>query len=332
MNELLNLFAWYLILAVVGLLAFPIGFYLFRSLSDRGYAFTRTIGLLIWAYVYWAFGNLGFLQNDIGGLLLALLVLLVLSLWAVSRLDRGELRSWFRESRKLVVTVESLMLVSFVLMAFLRANNPDITGTEKPMELAFINAILRSPSLPALDPWLSGYSISYYHFGYIMAAMLAKLSGTPGSIAYNITIATVFALSALGSYAILYTLLERRADPEHEKRNNHTKALWAPFFLLVVSNMEVVLHLMHNQGWFWKQQSDGTWVSDFWSWLAIDRLSSPPPIPKVPLDQQFWWWWPASRVVQDFNMQGQNNYVIDEFPTFSFILGMSTRMYWRSHL
>ena len=59
-------------------------------------------------------------------------------------------------------------------MAFVRAANPEILGTEKPMELAFINAILRSPAFPPHDPWLSGYAISYYYFGYVLVAMLAS--------------------------------------------------------------------------------------------------------------------------------------------------------------
>ena len=54
--------------------------------------------------------------------------------------------------------------------AAFRAYNPDIAGTEKPMEFAFINGVLRSRFFPPQDPWLSGYGISYYYFGYVMLA------------------------------------------------------------------------------------------------------------------------------------------------------------------
>jgi uncharacterized membrane protein len=66
------------------------------------------------------------------------------------------------------------------------------------MELAFINAILRSPTFPPHDPWLSGFSISYYYFGYVLTAMLAKFTGTLGSVAFNLMLALIFALSASG--------------------------------------------------------------------------------------------------------------------------------------
>ena len=56
--------------------------------------------------------------------------------------------------------------------AYVRALNPNITFTEKPMEFAFLNSVLRTGSQPPGDPWLSGYAISYYHFGYVIMAIL----------------------------------------------------------------------------------------------------------------------------------------------------------------
>ena len=47
------------------------------------------------------------------------------------------------------------------------------------MEFAFLNAIVRSDRFPPYDPWMSGYSISYYYFGYMMMATLAKLAAHP---------------------------------------------------------------------------------------------------------------------------------------------------------
>ena len=100
-----------------------------------------------------------------------------------------------------------MWLAAFAFLAFVRSANPEAVATEKPMELAFINATLRSPTLPPNDPWLSGYSISYYHFGYILTAMLARLTGVSGNVAFNLMLALVYALAALGAYGILYNLL-----------------------------------------------------------------------------------------------------------------------------
>ncbi|RPH61852.1 MAG: hypothetical protein EHM81_03405, partial [Chloroflexi bacterium] len=212
---------WYLTLTLLGLLTFPLAWRLFPALADRGYALSRALGLLLWGFIFWLAVSLGIAQNDTGGLLLSLAALLALSVWALWRAGRGQwtmddkpvvngLRStveWAKSNLRHVLTVEALFLVAFAVWAFVRANNPETVGTEKPMEIAFINAILRSPTFPPHDPWLSGYGISYYYFGYVLAAMLAKFTATSGGVAFNLMLALVFGLSAVGAYGLLYNLL-----------------------------------------------------------------------------------------------------------------------------
>ena len=151
--------SWYLLVSLLGLLAFPLGFYLFPALADRGYTLARAFGLLIWGYIFWLFASFHIAQNDVGGLLLGLLILGGLSAWAFFNC-RNEIVDWFRANRRLIITTESLFLLAFGFMAFVRAANPEIVGTEKPMELMFINGIMNSPAFPPRDLWLSGYSIS----------------------------------------------------------------------------------------------------------------------------------------------------------------------------
>src|ERR1051326_602961 len=200
--------SWYILLAIIGWLAFPLAYYLFPALAERGYTFSRALGLLVWAYIFWLFASLGLAQNDLGGLLLGLVILGGLSAWAYLRC-RSELVDWLRANRRLIFTTESLFLLTFAAMAFVRSTNPEIftAGGEKWMETAFINAILHSPTFPPHDPWLSGYAISYYYFGYVMAAMLAMFTSTPASVAHNLMASLIFALSAIGAYGILYNLL-----------------------------------------------------------------------------------------------------------------------------
>ena len=40
------------------------------------------------------------------------------------------------------------------------------------MDFMFLNSILKSPSFPLRDAWLSGYGISYYYFGYLLIALV----------------------------------------------------------------------------------------------------------------------------------------------------------------
>jgi YYY domain-containing protein len=376
-SSILAFLSWYIIVSLLGGLTFPLVYFLFPALADRGYSFSRVAGLLIWGYLFWILTSLGLTQNTLGGILFALVVLLALSAWALSNIKYriSDILSWLKSNLRLVIAVEVLFFLAFVFLAFLRAGNPELDGTERPMELMFINAILRSPTFPPHDSWLSGYAISYYYFGYVLTAMLARLSGLTGSIAHNLMTSLIFALAAIGAYGILYNLLSALHRPSPilnlqssienseslnieyrisniDSPSSHSPftiyyspiflSFFAPLFLLLVSNLEAFLEILHLRSVFWPSGS----TSNFWTWLGVKELSDPPtPLPDalwprlvfwwdqlhfsglgVWFNEQFapsrfWWWWRASRVITDFDLKGNFQEVIDEFPFFSFLLG-----------
>jgi len=359
---MLSFFSWYLATSFLGLLTFPLAYRLFPALADRGYSLSRALGLLLWGYIFWLLASLGIAPNNLGGLILALLILAGLSGWALWKtardqqtddqpslvtrhspaLSRSPERSegtaegllvWLKSNLCMIFIIEFLFLLAFAVWAAVRAANPEISGTEKPMELAFINAILRSPTFPPRDPWLSGYAISYYYFGYVMTAMLAKLTGVLGSVAFNLMLALLFALSAIGAYGILYNLLSawrRKMDDRPLTTDNHQSEivnrkseiglpLLGPLFLLLVSNLEGFLEVLHQRGIFWPSAQPSTF--NFWTWLDIKDLSLPPAQPLGWIPDRYLWWWRASRVLQDYDLSGVWREIIDEFPFFSYLLG-----------
>ena len=188
------------------------------------------------------------------------------------------------------------------------------------MELAFINGIIKADVFPPHDPWLSGYAISYYHFGYIITAMLAKVTATAGSVAFNLMISLVFGLSAIGAYGILYNLLSVFRKSDKPSRVEYSWALMGPVFLLFISNLVVVLEMLYQAGIGW-DLAQGT--SAFWQWVKIDSLRAPPSLPLSLVPRRFWWWWQSSRVIHDIDLLGNVSGLspIDEFPAFSFVLG-----------
>ena len=84
---MLSFLLWYLLSTLLGWLTFPLAYRLFPALADRGYTLSRAFGLLVWGYIFWLFASFDIAQNDIGGLLLGLLVLAGLSAWATSSLQ-----------------------------------------------------------------------------------------------------------------------------------------------------------------------------------------------------------------------------------------------------
>ena len=313
---------WYLAISFLGWLTFPLVYWLFPSLSDRGYSLARVAGLLGWGYIFWLLASLGVAQNDLGGLLLSLLILAGLSI-SVGKSRLKEIKSWLKEHFGMMIVIEVLFILAFAAMTIVRAANPEILGTEKPMELAFINSILRSPTFPPHDPWLSGYGISYYYFGYVMTAMLAKVTGVEGGIAFNLMLALVFALGSIGAYGIIHNILAaiKKNSMEIPGKGIITLPVLGPLFLLVVSNLEGFLEVLHRKGLFWTFSANRAASSTFWKWLDIKDLTQVPTLPLGWLPDRYLWWWRASRVVQDTTLQNAPQELIDEFPVFSYILG-----------
>ncbi len=319
---MLDFLKWYMVITMLGWLTFPIAFRFFPNLKDRGFAFSRALGLLIWGYAFWLLGSFQILQNDLAGQVVALVILCGLSVFFANKNWAG-IKEWVKGNFSTILVAEVVFLVLFGGWALVRAANPMVAGTEKPMEMAFINAILRSPSFPPNDPWLSGYAISYYYFGYVIVAMLARVSGVASGVAFNLAAASWFALTGLGAYGLIHNLIHKwRPVATGKSTSNYLWSLLGPFYLLIVSNAEGVFEYLHARGIFWSRLTDGTFQSNFWRWLDLQELTNPPALPLSWIPQRAGGilWWRASRVLSDYDLAGNWKEIIDEFPFFSYIL------------
>jgi len=326
MPEVIIVFWWWILVAAIGLLAWPLAFRLLRFVPDRGYSAARPLGLLVSTYIWWLLGSLGFLNTSLGSIVIALAVTGILSAWAYREWhsqDLATLLGWLRDNLAYVVTYELLFLIAFTGWAYFRAHSPGINHTEKPMEFAFLNGILRSPGFPPNDPWLSGYSISYYYMGYVMMALLTRLSGTAPGIAYNAAHALWFAFFAAGAFGVAYNLVaagKTQAALDTQPKTNNKALIYgvlAAILFVVMGNLAGTLELAHQ---------NGVGSPGFWQWLDVAELSGPATTGGGLTPQRGnWWWWRASRVINDYTLDGRSQHndttVIDEFPQFSFILG-----------
>jgi YYY domain-containing protein len=308
--------SWWLIMQVLGLAAMPLAWRLFRHLPDRGYAFARLLGLLLAGYVLWLGGMTGLLTNGRGAIAV-IVAALGAACWALSRADWANMLAALRRNLRLLLVYEGLFLAVFALWAVFKAYNPDIAYTEKPMEVAFLNAILRSERFPPLDPWLSGFSISYYYFGYLLVALLTRLSGVPSNIAYNLAVPLLMALTVTGAFSVVYNLVagsgreSQSATADSPPGGLHLAvAGLGAFFVAAMGNLEGLLELLHGKG---------AGSAEFWKWLDIRDLAAAPQFAAWYPSDGGWWWWRASRVIND-TVLGVHREIIDEFPYFSFML------------
>ncbi|MGB9724444.1 MAG: DUF2298 domain-containing protein [Chloroflexia bacterium] len=202
------LLLWWLLVEFLGLLALPLTLLLFRNLPDRGYPLARLVGILLPSFLAWFLGMWQLASYGPALLAGSLFLLAVLSGWLLLR-ERGIL-PFLREHRRYVLGMELFFALALLGGAFLRIyggwGGSAINHTEQPSDLALLNGILQSRTLPPQDPWLSGYTINYYYFGYFLAASLTLLSGLPSSITFNLNLALLFALTATGCFSLGYNL------------------------------------------------------------------------------------------------------------------------------
>ena len=357
-------FTWWLVIQLLGLATLPLAWRLFGRLPGRGYPMAKALGLLLVSFFLWLGASFGLLSNELGGVLLALALVTGLSAW----LGRDGLRragrdggvvpvvGWLRANWRLVLTTELLFLAVFAGWTVFRAYNPDIAGTEKPMEFAFINGVLNSRLFPPQDPWLAGYAISYYYFGYVMLGVLIRLTGVAPAVGFNLGVALWYALAMIGAFGIVYDLVRLAGGWKLEAGNSkleagnsrleagtandgarttHDATRNAPlgagepgregadeqgrgirYGLLAALFVGVLGNL---EGLVELAYNRGLAPLRWIQWLDIKQLTDA--APSGGWTGGFWWWWHASRVIHDKDLLGNSIEVIDEFPLFSFLLG-----------
>ena len=314
--EILN---WLLVLLGFGFFGFPVCFFMMKNLPGRGAAYGRIVSLVVFGFCYWLLCSLGVIGNNLGSALMILIPFVGLTIYLWTK-NFNELRDWISLNKKQWLIPELIFLTGFALILLFRFADPSISGTEKPMEMTFINGILNSESFPPHDSWLSGYGISYYYFGYLLTTLLIRFSGVPAEVGFNLMLATVFALAASAAFALVNDLLHfARKDSVSAPKQIHKASFLAPLFLLITSNLEGLFEMLYSKGLFWS--ADGT--STFWQWLGLKELNEAPAFaPTWDITRrQGIWWWRASRVLSDTAVNGASKEIIDEFPFFSFYLG-----------
>jgi YYY domain-containing protein len=341
---------WWLLVTLAGVAAFPLCARILSGLPDRGYTLARAAGLLVVGWVFWLLGSLGFLQNTAGSVLFAWLIVLIVALAVYSRSGRVDWREWWRQNRGAVVAGELLFAALFLGWAVVRAHQNALTGTEKPMDLMFISSIMRSPAFPPNDGWLSGYAISYYYFGYFIAATLSMLSGIASTTGFNVLIALLFALTGLTAFGVAYNLVRSRSlstldrKPKHDAGSDRPQnpsslasivaGLLATVMVVLMGNFQTVLVEIPYQGRLASEaylSFTGTQGREIYperqaasdAGIPDDQPVTLSPGKLDPYQWGSWWWFRASRVLNEFNLDGTVSSAaqpIDEFPQFSFLL------------
>ena len=235
-QDIFTILHWWLILLGVGIIFLPLSNRLFSRFWDKGYIFSKVMGILLVSYVVWLLGSLKILSFS------RETIILVTAGWAIINLYL--VRNTKHETRntkiiKIFIAEELLFLACLTIWSLVRGFQPNIQGLEKFMDFGFVNAVLRTKYFPPTDMWFAGSGINYYYFGHFVAALLTKLSNINSAITYNLQIATLFALAFTTTFSLTSNLLYRLKTSSFKLQASSLIAggLLAAFLLTLGANL-----------------------------------------------------------------------------------------------
>ena len=267
--------AWLIVVQGIGILAFPLAFVVFRPLADRGWLFSKGLGLLLVGLVTWLLASLELVTFSRLGVAVGVLALFAASAVTLA-LHRGSILRFLKDRWKTVAVAELVFLVAFIVFLLIRMANPDLwhpyRGGEKPMDMAYLNAVLKSSYMPPYDPWFGGGYINYYYWGQFLVATLIHATGIVSEVAVNLTVPLFFALTVAFGYSIVYNLASS------SRRVGIVPPVLAGIcggvFVAVLGNLDGAIQV--GQG-VWRAVVEAAPVREFDFWRSSRMMGPDPP-------------------------------------------------------
>lgn len=297
-SDLFLILSWWGILFLIGILFLPVTTSFFHQFLDKGYFFSRLLGILIPAFILFVlatFHIVPFLQVTI--ILLLLSSAIVATFLVFRNTHNLAIHMQTLKSRiPLFLFEELFFLLALIFWSWIRGFQPDIHGLEKFMDFGFVNSILRADYFPPKDMWFTPLSINYYYFGHYLTAFLTKLSSIPSFITYNLMLATLFACTVTGMFSLGATLFYHLIKQNKHTPKNIFRVLSIGLLAGVLTALGGNLHVLYT---FFEPYPNESPVP-FWE-LPFSIATFP----------NSYWYPNATRFIQN---------TIHEFPFYSFVV------------
>ncbi|GAB6105494.1 hypothetical protein JCM17039_22480 [Blautia glucerasea] len=288
---------WWLLAEVMGMAAMPLTGRLFREFDDKGWMFSKIVAIVVTGFLTWFLTAVKLLKFTTAACVGVSLACGILFLFLGKAQHKKGIECLPMDHLELVYWEEVLFLAFFLLWTYLAGFHPAAYGTEKFMDYGFMEAMMRSTTLPAVDLWYSEGTINYYYGGQYFAVFLTKLTGTKVELTYNLMRTFVAGLAFVLPYSLVYQMTKDRMGKKAAGAVGWKKAvpqisgILAGLSVSIAGNMHYVYY-GQIRPWLQKltgQEPDSYWFPD------------------------------ATRYI-GFNPDVEDK-TIHEFPCYSFVLG-----------
>jgi len=274
---------WVVFIQFLGLICLPFTVLIFSPLKDKGFLFSKIIGLLILGYLTWILLSLK-ITDFSRSLILLVLFFMSLSSILIFLFNKQQVISSITLNWKMFLRMELLFLGTFLIFVLIRILNPDLwhpnLGGEKPMDLAYLMAVIKSSIMPPYDPWFSGGYLNYYYFGQFLVAVIVHATGILPEVAFNLAVSTFFAFTFTGSFSIVFNLAVKSLELpnfrnkifinkpkthfQNLRRSPILAGIFAAFLVSVAGNLDGGLQLIENFTNMISNRDFSFWNFDFW--------------------------------------------------------------------
>lgn len=286
---------WWGVLLVLGIITMPLTYLMFSRFTDFGWAFSKSIGLALSAWLMWVLASVKILKfNQLSCVIVCVFVLILnILLYFFGFYKKQKKINFTLENFNSMFCVELIFLSMFTFWCYLRGCKPEAYGTEKFMDFGFMKIMERSEYMPPQDLWLAGEDLNYYYVGQFIGTFLSKLSGISVDYGYNLMLMTIAGLSC----ALVFSLVRNCFAQLTFEKNKNVR----PFAVIagIVSVLAVVFagnghYVIYGLLRPWLQKFTGAEVTSYWFPNSTRYIGYEPDVPDK---------------------------TIHEYPSYSFILG-----------
>ncbi len=290
-----SFWAFYLLALVLGLAAMPLTGRLFKCFDDKGWVFSKVLAILISGFAVWFLTTCRVMVFSAGSCILVTALLGILCVWYLGIRRSPGFKYMPLGHGRLIMTEELLFAAVFLMWTYLAGFNPAANGTEKFMDYGFMEAMMRSSTLPAQDLWYSRGTINYYYGGQYFAVFLTKMTGTRVEITYNLSRMFVAAFAFILPFSLAYQMTADQLRSRGRRRFRFeagAAGITAGTAVSIAGNMHYVVYAVAIP--------------------LLNRIRG--------IEEESSYWFPDATRYIGFNPDVPDK-TIHEFPCYSFVLG-----------
>ncbi len=298
---------WWAVILMLGLIFMPLTGNLFRTFEDKGYLFSKTIGIAVTGYLMWLLSSLRILKFTESSCLIAIglgllinLAIVLIPKWNSRNKNNGHpnrsITLPFGKSTMDMILLEELLFVGiFLIFTYVRGFKPEAYGTEKFMDYGFMATMARSDYMPPQDLWYAGTTLNYYYVGQFLATFLSKVTFVGTSLGYNLMLMMTGAFAAVLPFSLAYNLTHHFLKDRRKKKGYlpSISGLLAGAGVCIAGNMHYPIYKWLVPA-FYKLFRKGQQIANYWFPNATRYIGYNPET---------------------------NDKTIHEFPAYSFVLG-----------